>query len=309
MGKLRPHTAPREEKQSSHEGGHVRIPSRMVKDGHLAGLSGSELKIFLCLLAHENTTTGACYPSVARIMNLMGLSKQTVANSLRGLASKGWIEVDADCRPDVGGRCYRRNGYTILMHEKIGLKTRPRPETRPGPESGETWSNFPDNNNINEHTKTMSSDADGAHTSPSKPKKWPKAAKLERLNGRIQFPQWFEPIYKRLLAEWPEGKGRDRTTRADVYNSLLENYDGPGAPVDGLIQAIRRDRARRWTGPQYVPSLQTYLNGSPLDNGADDLDGDARPKGRPGCPNCRGTGTTENGNACLTCNPNWGRVQ
>ena len=92
-----------------------------------AELDPQEKLLFVVLASHFNHGSGRCDPSLARLVRLSGLSRQTVIRRLETLEEKGLIRREH--RTDAAGR-RASNGYALAGYEADGAKARCHPGTQ-----------------------------------------------------------------------------------------------------------------------------------------------------------------------------------
>jgi hypothetical protein len=93
----------------------VRLASAFIDDGHLAVMSGSEVKVYVALLKHADWATGACFVSNATLHQETGVSLRHIPNVTGDLNHKGYIRKQERHRqrPDKGWENIA-NRYTVL---------------------------------------------------------------------------------------------------------------------------------------------------------------------------------------------------
>ncbi len=72
---------------------YFQVDNRLFDNGHAAILKPSGLSIYLCLCRHADYDSNDCYPSYATIAKKCGLTRATVINHIKRLASLGYIEI------------------------------------------------------------------------------------------------------------------------------------------------------------------------------------------------------------------------
>lgn len=90
----------------------AQVPSEWLG---LLELSGGAFRVYFALAHHADRHTGTAFPTYERIIELTGLSRDTISRALRDLASAGAIRVHpaAGKHHTTGG--FRHNKYTVNL--------------------------------------------------------------------------------------------------------------------------------------------------------------------------------------------------
>jgi len=75
---------------------HIRVPVSLFKNDIFLGLAGRNkadcLAILVVLLRYSNQKTGECYPRLAHMHSLLGLSKATIYRRIKLMVSIGLLK-------------------------------------------------------------------------------------------------------------------------------------------------------------------------------------------------------------------------
>ena len=105
-------------------GGFYKLPAAVVADPRFAALGGTAAKVYLAL-ARFADRDGGCWPSVATVARVAGLTVKSVRQHLRSLEEAGVLVVE----PRTG----TSSRYRLLARPDDHPCPRPRPDPRPLP--------------------------------------------------------------------------------------------------------------------------------------------------------------------------------
>jgi DNA-binding transcriptional regulator YhcF (GntR family) len=71
----------------------AKLPIALIKSGLLAELKSATVVVYCVLLSYADFNTGRCFPGIQTICDLSGLSRQTVAKSIKELEDWGLVQV------------------------------------------------------------------------------------------------------------------------------------------------------------------------------------------------------------------------
>lgn len=99
----------------------------MIVGGDLREMGAPAFAVYCTIKAHVDFSTGAAFPSVARIQELTGMGKRSVLRALQALEYQGYLSKE---------RVGRKNVYRL--REKVSIS-----DTEGRPEAVATWDYLP----------------------------------------------------------------------------------------------------------------------------------------------------------------------
>jgi hypothetical protein len=98
-----------------------KIPNSVIDE---AALGAYEIAVFAVLARHRNTITGECFPGIAKIAKVAGISRPRVTKSIKLLEAKGLVEIRVDSETHSQKHVYRfpcfsgENRETVLTGQR-----------------------------------------------------------------------------------------------------------------------------------------------------------------------------------------------
>jgi len=191
-----------------------KVPYQIINSGLVGSMKGSDAKVYLVLVGHCSGKNWTACPSLARIAELSGLSRQGVCRSIRHLKKIRAIQVK------IGGGRGHANCYILSPNshteETVYIECKKAPSTI---ENSQLCFTDPVKETVNNGTPKQSSQISKTVTS--------KALNSGALVTRTEYNRKEQTEQKGAAAEI-EGKERDRS-----HNTLAAlHHHGIEAPTD-----------------------------------------------------------------------------
>ena len=119
------------------QAGHWLWLNNVVIDHHARFLGPEAVALYACLARHADNTTQACWPTIPRMEQGTGMSRNRVRKALKRLAAYGLITLEERVIPHYG-KVWRGYLITLLDPAPLAVSLRQRPGERLSPPHGGT---------------------------------------------------------------------------------------------------------------------------------------------------------------------------